>query len=210
MTTTVVVAGGPDPPRSFELPPGARVIAADGGVAVAAQLGLPVDLVVGDLDSGSAAEGVEVERHAPDKDASDLELALDAAVRLGTERLVVVSGVGGRLDHLLGTLLLLARDAHAPVTVDAQLGEAAAHVIRGARALTGEPGDIVSLFAVHGAATGVTTEGLRYPLDDETLEAGSTRGLSNVFDGPAARVSVRSGVLVAVRPRGSAWAASAP
>ena len=210
MTTTVVVAGGPDPPHSFEVPPGARVIAANGGIEVAAQLGLRVEFVIGDLDSGDAPAGVEIERHSPDKDASDLELALDAALRLGTERMVVVAGMGGRLDHLLSTLLLLARDAYRDVTVDAQLGEAAVHVIRSERVLRGEPGETVSLFAVHGPATGVTTERLRYPLDDETLEPGSSRGLSNVFDAPEAGVRVRDGVLLAVRPRGSAWAAAPP
>jgi len=193
------------------LPPGATVIAADGGAELARRLGLEVDLVVGDLDSISAEgmAGIErVERHAAEKDASDLELALAAALRLEPERILVLGGAGGRLDHLLGGLLLLAADAYASVRVDAQIGAAAVHVVSGERRLFGEPGELISLFAVHGPARGVVTDGLVYPLRGETLEPGSTLGVSNVFAGPEARVALERGVVLAVRPSGSATAGS--
>jgi thiamine pyrophosphokinase len=201
----VVLAAAPDRPGAFEVPPGATVIAADSG----AELGVPVDLVVGDLDSISAETlaGIErVERHATNKDATDLELALAAALRLEPERILVVGGAGGRLDHLLGGLLLLASHAYRAVQVDAQLGAAAVHVVRGERILVGEPGELISLFAVHGPASGVVTEGLVYPLRGETLEPGSTRGVSNVFAGPQARITLERGVVLAVRASGSATA----
>jgi thiamine pyrophosphokinase len=203
MRTVVVLAGGPDRPAGFALPPGATVIAADSG----AELGFPIDLAVGDFDSISAetlARMERVERHPQAKDASDLELALDAALRQGPERILVLGGAGGRLDHLLGGLLLLAADAYAGV----QLGAAAVHVVRGERRLAGEPGELISLFAVQGAASGVVTEGLVYPLRGETLEPGSTRGLSNVFAEPEARIGIERGVLLAVRPSGSVGAGS--
>jgi len=186
------------------------VVAADSGAEFALELGLRVDLVVGDFDSVSvetlaAVEraGAWVERHPAAKDATDLELALEAALRFGPERIVVLGGASGRLDHLLGELLLLAADAYAGVEVDAQLGVAAVHVVRRARLLLGEVGELVSLFAVHGAANGVVTDGLVYPLRGETLEPGSSRGLSNVFAAGEARVSLGRGVLLAVRPNGS-------
>jgi thiamine pyrophosphokinase len=198
----VVLAGGPGPRLPVALPAAAIVIAADSG----AERDLPVDLAVGDFDSISAetlARMVRVERHPVAKDASDLELALAAALQLEPERIFVLGSAGGRLDHLLGGLLLLGADAYAGVQVDAQLGAAAVHVVRGERLLTGEPGELISLFAVHGAAEGVVTEGLVYPLDGETLQAGSTRGLSNAFVGREARVVLERGVLLAVRPDGS-------
>jgi thiamine pyrophosphokinase len=198
----VVLAGGPGPRLPVALPAAAIVIAADSG----AERDLPVDLAVGDFDSISAetlARMVRVERHPVAKDASDLELALAAALRLEPKRIFVLGSAGGRLDHLLGGLLLLGADAYAGVQVDAQLGAAAVHVVRGERLLTGEPGELISLFAVHGAAEGVVTEGLVYPLDGETLQAGSTRGLSNAFVGREARVVLERGVLLAVRPDGS-------
>jgi thiamine pyrophosphokinase len=193
------------------LPPGATVIAADGGAELARRLGLEVDLLVGDLDSISAEGlgGIErVERHAAEKDASDLELALAAALRFEPERILVLGGAGGRLDHLLGGLLLLAADAYASVPVDAQIGAAAVHVVRGERRLFGESGELISLFAVQGPARGVVTDGLVYPLRGETLEPGSTLGVSNVFAAPEARVALERGVVLAVRPSGSATAGS--
>lgn len=206
MTSVVVLAGGPDRPAVIALPPGATVIAADSG----AELGGPIDLLVGDLDSISAETlaGIEhVERHAMDKDASDLELALTAALRLEPERVLVLGSAGGRLDHLFGSLLILAAEAYAGVQVDAQIGAAAVHVIRGERTLPGEPGELISLFAVHGPVSAVVTEGLVYPLRAETLEPGSSRGLSNVFAASEARISLERGVLLAVRPSGNATAA---
>lgn len=207
MKTVVVLSGGPDPPVGFALPDGATVIAADAG----AELGFALDLAVGDFDSISAetlAAIEHVERHRPDKDATDLELALAAALRLEPERILVLGSPGGRLDHLLGSLLLLAADAYAGAVVDAQLGASAVHVVRGARTLQGEPGELVSLFAMHGPAHGVVTEGLVYPLRGETLDPGSSRGASNAFSTGEARVSVESGVVLAVRPNGSVTAGS--
>lgn len=203
--TVVVLAGGPDSPALVGLPPDATVIAADSG----AELGGPIDLLVGDLDSISPetlATIEHVERHGVDKDASDLELALAAAMRLEPGRILVLGSPAGRLDHLFGSLLLLAAEPFAGVQVDAQLGAAAVHVIRGERTLSGEPGELISLFAVHGRASGVVTEGLAYPLRGEALEPGSSRGLSNVFVASEARIELERGVLAAVRPSGSVMA----
>jgi thiamine pyrophosphokinase len=185
------------------LPRGAKVVAADGGAELARQLGIRVDLAVGDFDSVSAetlAPIASVERHPATKDATDLELALRAALRFSPERLLVVGSGAGRLDHLLGGLLLLAADAYSGVQVDAHFGSATVHVVRRERALLGVPGELVSLLAVNGPANGVVTDGLVYPLRGETLEPGSSRGISNVFARRDARVTVGRGVLLAVRP----------
>ena len=211
MTMVVVLSGGPGSPHVADLPAGATVIAADGGAELAWMLGLSVDLVVGDMDSISAETlaGIErVEWHAAEKDATDLELALVAALRFEPERVLVLGGGGGRLDHLFGGLLLLAAEAYAGVRVDAQFGAAAVHVIRGERTLHGELGELISLLAVHGRARGVVTDGLVYALRRETLEPGSSRGVSNVFAGPQARIALEGGVLLAVRPTGSVTAGS--
>lgn len=213
--TVVVLAGGPGLPSAVSLPASATVIAADSGAELAHTLGLNIDLLVGDLDSISPEtldmlkqSDVQVERHPADKDATDLELALAAAISLEPERILVIGGGGGRLDHALGELLLLSDDTYAGVQVDAKLGAAAVHVIRGERTLFGEPGELVSLFAVQGQAAGVKTAGLVYPLRGETLDSGSSRGMSNVFAAVEARISLERGVLLALRPSGSATAGS--
>jgi thiamine pyrophosphokinase len=203
----VVVASGDGP--DLTLPPAASVVAADGGLLRARALGLEVDVVVGDLDSATpeaiaAAEeaGARIVRHPQAKDATDLELALDEAVALGGRRVLVVASAGGRLDHLLGSLLLLAAERYAALELDALVGDALVHVVRGERTVHGAPGELLTLVPLGGAAEGVTTDGLEYPLRGETLGPGTTRGVSNVFLGTEARVTLERGVLLAIRPRG--------
>src|SRR5438128_1284712 len=124
-TTAIVVAGGDavdvDAARRW-LPPTGLVVAADSGALEAARLGLHVDVVVGDFDSlppaalaAAVARGATVERHRPDKDKTDLELALDVALARGADRVVVVAGAGGRLDHAIANVVLLASPAYEAV-----------------------------------------------------------------------------------------------
>lgn len=210
MDTVVIFAGGGKPiaRRVRQIAASASfVIAADGGADHALALDQRIDLAVGDFDSISAAglvelerSGVRLERHPVDKDATDLELALDAAAALRPRRIVVVGGAGGRLDHLLGELSLLAADAYREVELDALLGRATLHVVRSERVFAGRVGEVVSLLAMHGPAHGIVTEGLVYPLHGETLRPASTRGMSNVFAASRANVALSGGVLLAVRP----------
>ena len=206
--TIVVVAAGPvEPAARAWLPEGACVVAADSGVDAARALGLAVDVAVGDFDSVTGAglaavegAGARLQRHPAAKDATDLELALETALELGAARIFVVGAAGGRLDHLLSTLLLFGHRRWEAVELDALLGSARAHVIRSDRSLEGEPGELVSLLPLHGRAEGVVTKGLRYPLRGETLEPGSSRGVSNVFAEARAHVRVGRGTLLAIRP----------
>jgi thiamine pyrophosphokinase len=201
----VVVASGQGP--AVEVPPARAVVAADGGVERAASLGLAVDVVIGDLDSVSPAAleraeaaGARVVRHPAAKDVTDLELALDEAVALGARRVLVVASGGGRLDHLLASVLVLGSARYEALEIDALVGDALVHVIRGERTMRGTSGGLVTLLPLGGPAEGVTTTGLEYPLANETLHEGSTRGVSNLLVGAEATVSVARGVLLAVRP----------
>ncbi len=205
----VVVAGGapPRPDAALAIPLGTPVVAADGGLEHARALGLEVSAVIGDFDSVSddaldeaATAGARVVRHPVEKDSTDLELALEEALGRSPARILVLAGDGGRLDHLLGVLLLLGSPHYERVRLDAEIGAASVHVVRDERELMGTPGDLLSLLPLHGPARGVWTEGLAYPLAGDTLEPGSSRGISNVFAEPIARVRVESGVLLAVRP----------
>jgi thiamine pyrophosphokinase len=207
----VVVTGGDPVDRAVlaDLPAGAPVVAADSGLDEAHRLGLRVHTAVGDFDSASpgaleraAAEGALVDHHPEAKDATDLELALQAACRLEPERLIVLGGHGGRLDHLLANALALAAPALADVEVVAHMGRARVAVVRPGRrtVLEGQPGDLVTLLPAHGPARGVRTDGLLYPLHQEDLRPGSTRGVSNELARPRATVELRAGVLLAVQP----------
>ena len=211
--TTVVLAGGDpvDPADHSLVPTGAFVVAADSGLDSALVLGIHVDLVVGDMDSVSAvalrqaeAAGTRIERHPADKDATDLELALDAALEAGAEEIIILGGHGGRLDHLLGNALLLASPRYAAPNIKWQIGSATVTPCRPGRTahIAGAPGDQVSLLPIGGPATTVVTTGLTWPLTAEDLLLGSTRGISNEMAGPTATVELGSGVLLIIHERG--------
>jgi thiamine pyrophosphokinase len=207
--TVIVLAGGDavDEGLRAALPRADFVIAADSGLQQAAALGLRVDLVVGDFDSVdpdvlAAAEraGVEIERHPVAKDQTDLELAVIAAQQRDATRVVIVGIDGGRIDHALANVMLLASRDYAALHLET-IGRGGRVVAVHDRVEIAAPPDaIVTLLAVGGPAHGVTTRGLRYPLRAETLEPGSTRGVSNVFVEPLATVEVADGVVLAVIP----------
>ena len=204
----VVVSGGepPDPRGALVAPLGAPVVAADKGLEHALSLGLEVTVAVGDFDSAAPeavavaeSTGTRVDRHPEEKDATDLELALDAAMALEPRRILVLAGEGGRLDHQLSTLLLLGSERYARVQVDALVGLSWVHVVHGSRTLSGTPGELVSLLPL-GRAEGVATEGLLYSLRGETLGAGTSRGVSNVLEAKQFRVAVATGAILVIRP----------
>jgi thiamine pyrophosphokinase len=212
--SVIVVSGGGPVPAAVHglLPRGAPVVGADSGVDTALALGLAVDVAVGDFDSVTpeglaAAEvaGARIIRHPEAKDATDLAIALDVAVGLLDDtpgEIVVVGAAAGRLDHLLAGLLALASPALRPHAVRAHLGPATIHVLHGPNGvgLATVPGALVTLVPVGGVAEGVTTQGLRYPLRGEALEAGTTRGVSNVAEADRARVELTGGTLLVVLP----------
>ncbi len=184
------------------------MIAADSGYDHARSLGLPVDVLVGDLDSISPAglehaesAGVAVERHPPAKDATDTELALARAVAHGADELTVLSGGGDRVDHLLATLFLLAAPRFADRRVVLWWATTRIEVMHGPATVPVVPGDggVFSLLPIHGDATGVDIEHAAYPLRNATLAAGTTIGISNVATGSTV-VHLAAGTLLVIAP----------
>jgi thiamine pyrophosphokinase len=184
------------------------VIAADGGAALAADLRLEIDEWVGDGDSIDPAlleelrsRGTPVTVAAADKDESDTELALRAAVERGATDITILGGLGGlRLDHALANVLLATAGALDQCAVRLLDDRTRVSLLRGPGRLQldGRAGDTVSLLPLGGRVDGVTTTGLRYALDGEALEPGPARGLSNVRVVPTAVVEARSGRLLIV------------
>lgn len=205
----VVVAAG-DLARGDErlLDGAGLVVAADGGAMALAALGRQPDLLVGDLDSVPselaerlAAEGTAVERHPADKEASDAELAVEAALAAGATEIVLLGATGGaRLDHELATLLLLADPALADRDIRVVHGATTIRAVHGGGSLRlgGAIGDLVTLLPVGGDAIGVSSTGLRWTLDRATLRLGRSRGLSNEVVAPDASVSLERGTLLLV------------
>jgi thiamine pyrophosphokinase len=218
MSETVVVFSGGSSISDWHrtaLVDDATVIGVDSGIDRAHEAGVAVDVAVGDFDSVTArglldAEraGAKVIRHPSDKDRTDLELAIDQAIDCQPTRIVFLAMSGGRSDHELAGLMLLSDPRLRPFDVDVFLADALVTVVQQRRTLTGRVGDVVSLIPVGGNCFGVTTSGLRYPLDDDVLRASSGRGVSNVLVSPVAVVSVRTGTLLAFQPRGPEVASS--
>ncbi len=183
----------------------ARVIATDGAWAKAVAVGIPVDCVIGDLDSLTPSEltalrdsGIEIQVHPPDKDWTDLELAVDCALTSSAQRLVVFGALGGRLDHTLANVLLLEKAVERGVKVELIAGDETAWLIRSDFTLpSGRVGERISLVPLSDEVV-VRTDGLRYHLDDGVLFRTSARGVSNVIDHLPVRIAVRSGTLLVV------------
>lgn len=201
MSTVLVVAGGGPLPLDVlnDLPDDAYVIAADSGLDRAHEIGIDVDLVVGDMDSvESSLDDHIIEVHPSDKDHTDLELALMAASQRDPERIMVVGGHGGRLDHLLANASLLCARWLANHQIEWVTDHTRATVFHSGGRLHGDPGDTVTLLAMGGEAIGVKTDGLRWELVGETLEPGETRGVSNILDKPVASVNLVAGTVLAI------------
>jgi thiamine pyrophosphokinase len=208
--TVVVIAGGERAPAvAPSLPAGAVVVAADSGVDFALALGLSVDVAIGDFDSVSPAglervrnSGARIDAHPAAKDMTDLELAMDEALRMGATDIVALGVGGGRLDHLLANLLVLASPRFAACRITAYAGPARAHVVHeGASvSLEGVLGEVVTLVPVGGPAQGITTGGLEFPLCGEGLAPGTSRGVSNVVVASPITVGLDGGTLLVVFP----------
>lgn len=206
METVLIFAGGDSPVESLadELPTSDLVIAADSGYDLAVRAGFAVDVLVGDMDSIETdviPSHVIVERHSPDKEATDLELALEKVMDDRPQRIVVVGGAGGRVDHELAAAALLCSERWDRVDdIDWVTDRGWAHVIRGRRLVHGDVGRTISLIPMGGEATGINTKGLRWDLSDATMYPGTTWGVSNEFSGPVADIRIGSGCLLAVLP----------
>jgi thiamine pyrophosphokinase len=183
------------------------LIGADGGTAHCVALGLTPNVVVGDLDSIDpvlvarlTTAGVIFERHAPAKDQTDLELAVERALRDGATEIILLGATGGRLDQTLANLLILAQRPW-PAQIKLVDERQVAQLLRGPGqiVLDAPIGATVSAIPLSPTVRGIVYSGLLYPLQDATLTLGSTRGVSNVVEHTPAAIAVRDGLLLIVQ-----------
>lgn len=181
------------------------IVCADGGVSNALALGLRPHVVVGDLDSISPElrgelqrDGVQFIAYPSRKDETDAELALRYCIARGAKSILFIGALGRRLDHSLANLLLLADPMWRSASVRIIDGQATIELCSSRCEISGRPGDIVSLLPLGGDAKGVRTEGLEYPLNDETLLFGPARGVSNVMLSNRAVITVREGLVLVI------------
>ena len=181
------------------------LVAVDGGLGHLTRLGLQPDLIIGDLDSADDREvqhfrqqGVEVRKYPVEKDETDLEIALFAATKMKPDKIWVVAALGNRLDQTLGNIFLLSHPELAGKNIRMVDGQQEVFLIRESGDVTGKEGQRVSLLPLNGPAKGITTAGLKYPLNDETLYPERTRGISNCMTSENAHISLKSGLLLCI------------
>lgn len=186
------------------------IIAADGGTQHCLSLGITPDVVIGDLDSLTADNinelqiaNVEIIRYPAKKDQTDLELALKLAIDRGADEIVVFGAMGGRWDMSIANILLPAEQNLSNATIRIIDGRHEIMLLRAGKEMIfhGKKGDIFSLIPLGRDALGITTIGLEYPLKDDLLRLGSSRGISNLFIENSATVSLKQGLLLCVHIR---------
>ncbi len=186
---------------------GTRAIAADGGMAHAAALGLSVELWVGDFDSASPAlqaayPDVPRQTHPVDKNKTDGEIAIDAALALGATELVLVGGLGGQTDHALGNMALLLALAGRDINAYATSGREEAYPLTPGRfSIDLARGSRLSVIAL-SPLFGLDISGVQWPLGKADVKVGSTWTLSNVATGPVSLGLISGTGLVLAYPAG--------
>jgi thiamine pyrophosphokinase len=202
MTKRALVIANGEPPKKQLLQSLAResgvVICADGGANTALKFGILPDVIVGDLDS-IHAEALVKFHNVPtyedrDDESTDLEKAIAWALRQKYDHIVVIGASGRRIDHSVGNLGVLPKFyPDAVIRFIDDLGELV-YVGRGIT-FDAKRSDVISLIPL-SRCEGITTQGLKYALDDEALELGVREGTSNVVESTPVTIKVQKGHLL--------------
>ena len=206
MSFVIFANGRAEHPESLKrwIKDGDRILCADGGARLCLELGLVPELVVGDFDSLGPQElerclelGATLERHPRDKDSTDLELAVARAADLGARQALILGGWGDEPDHVLGNVMLLAAPKPRLELAMAH-GDMLFQVLRagGEQVLQGPVGGLVSVLALSAQVTGLSYQGLAFPLNNALLDQGSCRALRNRISRSPARIRIASGLLL--------------
>ena len=189
------------------------VIAADSGLHTAQKLNMHVDVVIGDFDSVDAtalaratSEHTQAIRHNTDKDFTDLESALLLAADKQTERIIIVTAGGGRLDHQFGVVAAMFNPKLRNCHVEALWQENRLFALQGptTRQLNVTIGDNIALQSFSNKSEKITTTGLHWQLNNESLANFETRGVSNIATTTQVSVSVEIGLLLVIhQPKGT-------
>lgn len=152
------------------------------------------DLIIGDFDSlKKIPPNILVIEYPRDKDFTDTELALEYCHKIKAKEVVVVGLLGRRLDHLIANLMSLSKYNFKIIEGNQEI-----FICRNKLEIIGKPGDLISLIPLLGDCRGVTTVGLKWPLQVRNLQAGSSLGVSNVMLGKSAQVSLKAGCLLVI------------
>ena len=194
------------------------VVCADSGLNTAYRLGMPVHYFMGDFDSVSpeileayrdgkvaGSEHCEWVRYPKEKDYVDTQLVLEWILEKGAEEITLLGATGGRLDHFLANvnILMLALKQKVPAYIVDSRNRI--RLIDSTLTIEREElyGKYLSLLPLTSTVTGVTLHGLKYLIEDYTLEVGIARAISNEMDETSEKAEIQlcSGVLIVVEAK---------
>lgn len=188
-----------------------HIIAADSGMEFLYRCGKKPDMIVGDFDSVDPAvleayrkmDGIEWKVLRPEKDDTDTESAVQTAAELGAEEIHIVGGTGSRLDHMLANVYLLGLLREEGISAYLVDAHNRVQVIDQRTVIKRETqyGKYVSLLPFMGAVEGITLKGMKYPLEDYTLDHCHSIGISNEITGEQAEIEFRTGRLVVIESK---------
>ena len=203
----IIFANGdlPDPDKAHALLRESDfIIAADGGTRHALALGLTPNIIIGDLDSLNVERltfNAEIIQSPADKNETDLELAIQHALTLNPEQIIIAAALGGRLDQTLANIALVSNVQRSTSNVRLDDGIEEVFFCRDEYTIKGTSGDIISLIPWQGEVTGIVTTGLKWTLQNEILYPQKTRGISNEMMNDTATIQIKSGLLLIIHRR---------
>jgi thiamine pyrophosphokinase len=179
------------------------IICADGGLKNAEYLGLSPDLIVGDMDSYDGNTGkfsCKIISFSREKDKTDTELAMEYARDISPQEIIIIGALGRRFDHSLGNVHLLLKGFTMGIPVIILDSYQRIDLVwKDLYIDSGKAGGLISLLPFSGEVKGIVTSGLKYPLENETLYPGETRGISNEILQIPFSITVKSGLLLVIR-----------
>ncbi len=183
------------------------IICCDGGMRHTRALGIMPNYILGDFDSCKKEDlqyyqkkGIAIKTFPTKKDETDMELALDFAIELGAEDIVLFGGIGSRFDHTLANAHLLLRLVKKGIRGRLVDEKNCVELIDSAITLYGKKGDLVSTIPLSMEVTGITLKGFAYPLTDHTLTVDDEIvAVSNVMLEEKCEISIKSGYLFVIR-----------
>lgn len=176
------------------------IVCADGGLAHAKRMGVVPNLTVGDFDSYEGEVEGEVRRFNPEKDYTDTDIAVKAAMEKGFDEFVLLGATGTRLDHTLsniGLLEFLAKNGKRGYVINENN---IITVILKSSVIERKDGWHLSLIPI-GGVKGVTLKNLKYPLENYDLKFSESLAVSNEFTDKDAVVELKEGSLIVIKSR---------
>ncbi len=198
MAVCYVVGAGECKELNIAKNPDDIVIAADAGIEHLEKAGIKADYIIGDFDSlGRKPEGGNVTVLKPEKDITDMQAAVDKGIEIGFDNFVIYGATGGRLDHTLANIQLIASLAERGMKAEIKDGKTVIRAVcNSSVSFSEEYSGYISVFAHSDICSGVTVKGLKYELENAELKNNFALGVSNEFTGKKSFVSVECGTLI--------------